>query len=270
MVDEETRCDRYIYRITDLTTGDTYVGQHKHDTRNGRADKYMGSGTLIRKAIKEKGIKNFKKEILLRGQFTSSEIDRFERCAIAWHVLIGQANLNITKGGRLQSLVGGDRSQYIDYDLAKKRQREVINENLKKDPDYYKKIALKRKGKCSHPCAWKGKKNPHLKNPHILTEESRRKLSEAATLHNKQRGEDVKAKVRESLRALYAEDLKIRISFVQSRILEGLQNDMKIEELSRRAGFGGAAQLRMWLRRHNLNAFPILRKQFKETGSIIL
>ena len=267
MVDEETRCDRYIYKITDLTTGDTYVGQHKHDTRNGKADKYMGSGTLIRKAIKEKGIKNFKKEILLRGQFTSSEIDRFERCAIAWHVLIGQANLNITKGGRLQSLVGGDRSQYIDYEFAKRRQREVINEKLKKDPDYYKKIALKRKGKCSHPCAWKGKKNPH---PHLLTEEGRRKLSEATTLHNKQRGEDVKAKVRESLRALYADDLKVRISFVQSRILEGLQNNMKIEELSRYAEFGGAAQLRMWLRRHNLNSFPILRKQFKETGSIIL
>lgn len=268
MVDEETRCDRYIYRITDLTTGDTYVGQHKHDTRNGRADKYMGSGTLIRKAIKEKGIKNFKKEILLRGQFTSSEIDRFERCAIAWHILIGQANLNITKGGRLQSLVGGDRSQYIDYELAKKRQREVINENLKKDPDYYKKIALKgapkRKGKCSHPCSWKGEKSPYL------TEEGRRKISVAATIHNKQRGEDIKAKVRESLRTLYADDLKIRISFVQSRILEGLQNSMKIEELSRYAGFGGAAQLRMWLRRHRLNVFPILRKQFKETGSIIL
>lgn len=256
---------RYIYKITNLINGKTYIGQRTMGSkyRTALADMYWGSGKLLKLAQAKYGLKNFKKEILIEGFFSKDELNRFERCAIRVERFLGKAEYNLADGGD-----GGDTSKFVDYDLAKKRQKEVIQKHLEEDPDYYRKSALrgapKREGKCSHPCPWKGKRSPHL------TEESRRKMSEAATLHNKQRGEDVKAKVRESLRALYADDLKVRADFVQSRILEGLQNNMKIEELSRHAGFGGAAQLRMWLQRHNLNAFPILRKQFKETGSIIL
>lgn len=46
----------YIYRITNLINGHTYIGQHKY---NKLEDKYMGSGVILRKAYKRYGAENF-------------------------------------------------------------------------------------------------------------------------------------------------------------------------------------------------------------------
>lgn len=258
MEDELTRCKRYIYKITDLTNGDTYVGQHKVKTLKRKRvsgkvvtyqeqeesfESYMGSGTLIKKAIKEKGIQNFKKEILLEGNFTSSEIDKFERCAIAFHVLNGQSNLNITKGGKVTSLVGGDRSQYIDYDLAKRRQKEAYEKLRKKDPDYFKKRSLKTAKTCkekgisfSHPCSWKGKSNPYL------SEEGRKKMAENAISNSKKSAKKRSVILKEKCK----DQVEKRIEFVKQTIIEN--KDKSFKELAKLCGFGGDAQFRMKLK----------------------
>jgi len=49
----------YVYKTTNLITGRIYVGQH-----NGKTKNYLGSGTILKKAFKKYGKKNFKKEIL--------------------------------------------------------------------------------------------------------------------------------------------------------------------------------------------------------------
>jgi hypothetical protein len=50
-----------IYKITNLINNKIYVGVHHTDSLY---DEYMGSGTIITKALKKYGIQNFTKEII--------------------------------------------------------------------------------------------------------------------------------------------------------------------------------------------------------------
>jgi len=50
-----------IYKTTNLVDGKVYIGCHKTEDPN---DDYLGSGTLLRRAIKKHGVANFRKEIL--------------------------------------------------------------------------------------------------------------------------------------------------------------------------------------------------------------
>lgn len=82
-----------IYKITNLINGKFYIGQQIA----GKKD-YLGSGILIKKAIKKYGIKNFKKEILCKCncQEVANTLEQF--CILYENAR--ECGYNIANGGK--------------------------------------------------------------------------------------------------------------------------------------------------------------------------
>lgn len=86
----------YLYEIVNLINGKKYIGVHQTSNLN---DNYMGSGTLIKKAIKKYGIKNFKKNIL--AFFSSAdEMYKKEKEIVNEGFLQEINNYNLCQGGK--------------------------------------------------------------------------------------------------------------------------------------------------------------------------
>ena len=88
----------YIYRITNLINGKTYIGQRKYKDDYTK-DKYMGSGKLLKLSQKKNGIQNFKKEIIEFGIKTYEEADQREIYYIQQERNKGKSEYNLTEGG---------------------------------------------------------------------------------------------------------------------------------------------------------------------------
>ena len=86
----------YIYRTTNLINGKTYIGQH--ETSDMLNDFYIGSGKLIKRAIKKYGKENFKNEIL-EVVLSRFEANYMEKMYISKERSIGKAEYNIADGG---------------------------------------------------------------------------------------------------------------------------------------------------------------------------
>lgn len=66
----------FIYETTNLVNGKKYIGQKKIDNE-GRWKNYLGSGVLLKQAIKKYGKANFKREIL-EFAYDNDELNKLE------------------------------------------------------------------------------------------------------------------------------------------------------------------------------------------------
>jgi hypothetical protein len=149
----------YIYKITNLLNNKIYIGKRGH--LNPYKDDYMGSGVLIKNAIKKYGIQNFKKEILhivdsekkineLEKQIVNEEfVNRKDTYNIRYGGDGGFDHINKTpkenrinfikykeklKNGEIK--VGGDKTKFFTEDSYRR-----IREGSKKGIDFLKKMS---------------------------------------------------------------------------------------------------------------------------------
>ena len=161
----------YIYKITNLINGKTYIGQHEYKKLN---DNYMGKGVHLRRAQKKYGIENFKKDILVFNISERKHADLLEKTFIAAErEKVGRENCyNEADGGQ-----GGNLGPEVCKKIAEKLKGHPVSEETRK------KIAESHKGRKQSE-ETKKKKAKSLKGrvPGMLgkhhSDESRKKSAE--------------------------------------------------------------------------------------------
>lgn len=131
----------YIYKIINTINGKWYIGKH-----NGKDPNYLGSGKLLKQAIKKYGKDSFTKKIL-ETCLTEEELNLKEQ---HWITITSATNnpmsYNLANGGE-----GGDLSKFIPYHsidyknhkmIGTKKWFQSLTEEQKKD--FHSKQALKR------------------------------------------------------------------------------------------------------------------------------
>lgn len=83
----------YVYRITNLTNGKTYIGQ-RCLSRDSSWDEYYGSGLLIKQAIAKYGKSNFSKTLITYAD-SRETLNDFEASAISEEWIAGHGEYNL-------------------------------------------------------------------------------------------------------------------------------------------------------------------------------
>ena len=164
----------YIYLITNTLNKKIYIGKHSTDDL---ADDYMGSGILVKKAIKKYGIENFTKEYLAFCD-TSEKLNYFETYYIKNYKAIDKG-YNLTIGGDGGRTSGTWTKGHKDsYETRKKKSES--HKGIKIGPmsdEQKQKISRTKKGKQQPNIskALKGRVSTFKGKHH--SEESKRQLS---------------------------------------------------------------------------------------------
>jgi hypothetical protein len=121
----------YIYQITNLTNNKIYIGKH---IASSLENDYMGSGKLLKKAIKKHGLKNFKKDILFVFD-NEQDMNIKEKKLVTEEFCLRKDTYNLCVGGK------GGFSFINRYNLhCTEKQKEAGKNNIKKAQKKYKEL----------------------------------------------------------------------------------------------------------------------------------
>ena len=160
----------YIYRITNLVNGKTYIGKHKYKKLD---EYYMGSGVHLKRAQKKYGIENFEKKILVFNISKLEHINLLEKTFIAAErEKVGRENCyNKSDGGD-----GGALNKGRKLSEEWKKHISEGGKGKRRSEETKKKLSEAGKKRC-HSEETKRKIAEAARN---MTEEHKRKIAEAA------------------------------------------------------------------------------------------
>jgi len=178
----------HVYKTTNLINNKIYIGQEKGNDIN-----YLGSGKILKLAIKKYGVENFKKEILQPCE-NQEELNESEIYWITNENCLYPNGYNICIGN-----FGGDNftnnpnKENIRKKLSDKSHGWIFNNwsGRTHSDESRKKMSESKKGKSSRGCGWHH------------SDETKRKLSEKLLnityidKYGTERAESIKQKCRE-------------------------------------------------------------------------
>lgn len=160
----------YFYRIINMVNNKFYYGVHKTDNLN---DNYMGSGKLIKYAIKKYGIENFRKDYLLFFD-TYNDALVHEAFVVNNEILNNELCYNLKLGGSGGSMKGINAGRHHTKETKDKISKRGIGRKVKESTKLKKALLMR------------GKKQNH--KPRIRSEEEKEKRRLAAIgKHNKRK-----------------------------------------------------------------------------------
>ena len=126
----------YIYITTNNINGKKYIGQHKGVFNPN----YLGSGKLLKRAVKKYGKENFS-VLVLQYANNLDELNELEIKYIAELKESGQANYNLAKGGNCI----GSIYNYMTPDEIKKFKEKISKTQKGRKQEYSQEELEKRK-----------------------------------------------------------------------------------------------------------------------------
>ena len=127
-----------IYKTTNLINGKIYVGRHAAIKIK---EKYLGSGVLLRKAIKKYGKENFIREIL--GEYEWNSKEEMNLCESEWIKKLDATNLKI--GYNLTTVCGGGDTLSGKSIFSMQVEKLGLEEAMRKNEAKNEKISQVRK-----------------------------------------------------------------------------------------------------------------------------